>query len=78
MEPPTDLTFITSNANKLAEVRSILAASHVNVDLSSQNVDVTEVQAGSVEEVTKAKAREAGRKVCFPSSWARRAGSRTG
>ena len=52
-KPPKFLNFITGNANKLAEVRSILAGTIV--ELQSKAVDVPEIQAASVEDVTRDK-----------------------
>ncbi|RMZ91987.1 hypothetical protein DV736_g796, partial [Chaetothyriales sp. CBS 134916] len=52
---PTSLNFITSNANKLAEVRFIIGET---VHLQSRNVDVDEIQ-GTIEEVARDKARRA-------------------
>ncbi|RDW61920.1 non-canonical purine NTP pyrophosphatase [Aspergillus mulundensis] len=49
------LNFITSNKNKLAEVRAILGNV---VDIQSQAVDVPEIQ-GTIEEIAKAKCRHA-------------------
>jgi inosine triphosphate pyrophosphatase len=52
---PTVLNFITGNKNKLAEVQAILSGV---IELRNQNVDLVEIQ-GTVEEVTKDKARRA-------------------
>jgi len=52
---PTTLNFITGNKNKLAEVQAILSGV---IELRNQNVDLVEIQ-GTVEEVTKDKARRA-------------------
>jgi hypothetical protein len=52
---PTQLNFITGNKNKLAEVQAILSGV---IELRNQNVDLVEIQ-GTVEEVTKDKARRA-------------------
>jgi inosine triphosphate pyrophosphatase len=52
---PTVLNFITGNKNKLAEVQAILSGV---IELQNQNVDLVEIQ-GTVEEVTKDKARRA-------------------
>ena len=54
--PPTELNFITGNANKLAEVQAILSSTPVQ--LQSQNVDLVEIQ-GTIEEISKDKARRA-------------------
>ncbi|RMZ86195.1 hypothetical protein DV737_g193, partial [Chaetothyriales sp. CBS 132003] len=59
---PTSLNFITSNANKLAEVRFILGNI---VHLQSRNVDVDEIQ-GSIEEIARDKARRAAAAVNGP------------
>lgn len=53
---PSVLNFITGNANKLAEVRSIL--SQTGVEVQSQNVDVPELQ-GTIEEISRAKCEAA-------------------
>jgi inosine triphosphate pyrophosphatase len=53
--PPKDLNFITSNANKLAEVRAILG--HI-IPLRSQSLDITEIQ-GTIEDISKDKCRRA-------------------
>ena len=52
---PTVLNFITGYKNKLAEVQAILSGV---IELRNQNVDLVEIQ-GTVEEVTKDKARRA-------------------
>ena len=52
---PKHLNFITGNKNKLAEVQAILAGV---IELRNQNVDLVEIQ-GTVEEVTRDKARRA-------------------
>lgn len=52
---PTHLNFITGNKNKLAEVQAILSGV---IELRNQNVDLVEIQ-GTVEEVTRDKARRA-------------------
>ena len=57
---PKQLNFITGNANKLREVRAILGDC---VDLQSRSVDLPEIQ-GSIEEVSKDKARRAAEAVC--------------
>lgn len=49
------LNFITSNPNKLREVKAILGDA---VDLTSQRLDLTEVQ-GSIEEISRDKCRRA-------------------
>jgi hypothetical protein len=56
---PKHLNFITGNKNKLAEVQAILAGV---IELQNQNVDLVEIQ-GTVEEVTKDKARRAAESV---------------
>ena len=61
MSPPKILNFITGNANKLVEVRSILCEGPDRIEgltLSSKAVDVPEIQ-GSIEEIASAKARGA-------------------
>lgn len=59
---PKELNFITGNANKLAEVKAILADS--GVELRNQSVDLVEIQ-GTVEEVTLDKCRRAAEHVRF-------------
>ncbi len=54
------LNFITGNKNKLAEVQAILEGV---IELRNQNVDLVEIQ-GTVEEVTRDKARRAAEAVC--------------
>ena len=49
------LNFITSNPNKLREVKAILSDA---VDLKSQQLDLTEIQ-GSIEEISRDKCRRA-------------------
>ncbi|EED78119.1 predicted protein [Postia placenta Mad-698-R] len=51
-----NLIFVTGNANKLKEVRYILAKSGVEID--SQELDIPEIQ-GSTQEVALAKCRRA-------------------
>lgn len=60
--PPKNLNFITGNANKLAEVQSILSSTPVQ--LTSQNVDLAEIQ-GTIEEISRDKARRAADAVCM-------------
>ena len=63
--PPATLNFITSNANKLAEVRAILEGT--SVKLTSQNVpDLLEIQADTPEDVTRDKCVRAARAVKAP------------
>ena len=62
---PVQLNFVTGNANKLAEVKAILeppgqdptAAGAITV--TSRSVDLVEIQAASMEEVTLDKCRRA-------------------
>ncbi|KAL2036967.1 hypothetical protein N7G274_010252 [Stereocaulon virgatum] len=53
--PPPTLNFITSNANKLSEVQTILNGI---VPLSSQALEITEIQ-GTIEHVSRDKCRRA-------------------
>lgn len=55
----TTLNFITSNKNKLAEVRAILGSV---VDVQSEVVDVPEIQ-GTIEEIAKEKCSHAAKAV---------------
>lgn len=48
------LTFVTGNANKLKEVQRILSASSAAFELSSQDLDLPEIQ-GTTREVARAK-----------------------
>ncbi|KAE9973790.1 hypothetical protein BLS_003432 [Venturia inaequalis] len=52
---PKELNFITGNANKLAEVRTILGD---EVELKNQSLDLLEIQ-GTIEEVSIDKCRRA-------------------
>ncbi|KAF7513461.1 hypothetical protein GJ744_008755 [Endocarpon pusillum] len=60
---PRTLTFITSNAHKLAEVRAMLGGA---VDLQSCFLDLVEIQAGSVQEIARDKCRRAAAMVNGP------------
>ena len=53
--PLKELNFITSNINKLAEVRAVLGEI---VSLKSHSVNLTEIQ-GTIEEISKDKCRRA-------------------
>ena len=55
MSSSKELFFITSNENKLAEVRAILGAT---VPLSSHSLDLAEIQ-GSIEDISRDKSRRA-------------------
>jgi len=59
---PSHLNFITGNANKLAEVRAILA--DTGVELSSKALDLPELQ-GGIEEISRDKCRRAAEAVSF-------------
>jgi inosine/xanthosine triphosphate pyrophosphatase family protein len=52
---PSELNFITGNANKLAEVKAILGDT---VALKNQSLDLVEIQ-GTVEEVSIDKCKRA-------------------
>ncbi|KKY29240.1 putative non-canonical purine ntp rdgb ham1 family [Phaeomoniella chlamydospora] len=54
--PPT-LLFLTSNANKLSEVRAILDTRSLGIQLESRNLDVPELQGEDVEVVAREKCR---------------------
>ncbi|KIH88644.1 nucleoside-triphosphate pyrophosphatase [Sporothrix brasiliensis 5110] len=56
MASPIVLNFVTGNANKLAEVKAILEPS---ITVTSRKVDLVEIQAGSMEEITLDKCRRA-------------------
>lgn len=56
------LNFITSNKNKLSEVRAILGDAVV---VDNKSVDVPEIQ-GTIEEIAKEKCRRAADEVCVP------------
>lgn len=53
---PKQLNFITGNANKLKEVKSIL--SETPVELQNQNLDLPELQ-GTIEEISRDKCARA-------------------
>ena len=59
---PTTINFITSNPNKLLEVRAIL---HSVVDLQSKSVDLDEIQ-GTISQIANEKARRAAEVVGGP------------
>ncbi|KAK1924268.1 inosine triphosphate pyrophosphatase-like protein [Papiliotrema laurentii] len=54
--------FVTGNANKLKEVKAILAAGTSGIEVTSQAVDVPEVQ-GTTQEVAIAKCKAAAEKL---------------
>jgi inosine triphosphate pyrophosphatase len=58
---PSELNFITGNANKLAEVRAILGET---VQLKNQSLDLLEIQ-GTIEEVSKDKCHRAAEIVSY-------------
>ncbi|ORY33949.1 DNA repair-related protein [Naematelia encephala] len=58
----TSFVFVTGNANKLKEVKAILAAGGSDIQVTSQAIDVPEVQ-GSTQEVAIAKCRAAAEKL---------------
>ena len=60
VRPPPVVNFITGNANKLSEVKTILEPA---IRVESQAIDIEEIQ-GSIEEVTEAKCRKAAEAVC--------------
>lgn len=62
MSLPKSLIFVTSNANKLAEVKAILGATGINVE--SKSVEITEIQ-GTIEEIARDKAKRAAEGVCY-------------
>ncbi|KAJ3549676.1 hypothetical protein NM208_g379 [Fusarium decemcellulare] len=53
---PTEVHLITSNANKLADIKSILAPAGISV--RNQAIDLPEIQ-GSIEDISIAKCRRA-------------------
>lgn len=62
MSKPEKINFITGNANKLSEVRSILspALARHGIELTSRDVPgLVEIQAQSTEEVVRDKCRRA-------------------
>jgi len=58
-----NLIFVTGNANKLKEVRAILAKSNIEID--SQDLDIPEIQ-GTTREVAIAKCRAAAEQLGGP------------
>jgi inosine triphosphate pyrophosphatase len=58
---PQTLIFVTGNANKLAEVKAILADSVPC--LENKALDLPELQ-GTIEDITLDKARRAAEEVC--------------
>ena len=63
--PPKELTFITGNNNKLAEVQAILRDV---VPLRSRSLEQVEIQ-GTTEDISKDKCRRAADLVCNPFPW---------
>jgi len=61
---PRTLFFVTGNANKLAEVSAILATSGISIQ--SKALDLPELQ-GTIEDVSKDKAKRAAEVVCVYS-----------
>lgn len=61
MRPMRPFTLVTGNPGKLAETRRILG-----IDLKADKVDLPEIQALSLEEVLRAKGREAYRQLRKP------------
>jgi len=61
---PRTLFFVTGNANKLAEVSAILATSGMSIQ--SKALDLPELQ-GTIEDVSKDKAKRAAEVVCVYS-----------
>ncbi len=65
MASPIVLNFVTGNANKLAEVKAILEPAGASntatagITVTSRAVDLVEIQAASMEEVTLDKCRRA-------------------
>ncbi|KAL8640566.1 MAG: hypothetical protein Q9228_002518 [Teloschistes exilis] len=60
---PTELNFITSNANKLAEVKAILGGI---IPLKSRSLDLVEIQ-GTIEEISKDKCSRAAAAIGGPA-----------
>ncbi|WVW83968.1 inosine triphosphate pyrophosphatase [Kwoniella bestiolae CBS 10118] len=58
----TSFVFVTGNANKLKEVQAILASGESGVSVTSQAVDVPEIQ-GTTQEVAIAKVKVAAEKL---------------
>lgn len=62
MSAAKTLLFVTSNANKLAEVKAILSTAGITVE--SKSIEIIEIQ-GTIEEISKDKARRAAESVCY-------------
>nr|KIR50377.1 inosine triphosphate pyrophosphatase [Cryptococcus bacillisporus CA1280] len=58
----TSFVFVTGNANKLREVKAILAAGDSGIEVTSQSVDVPELQ-GTTQEIAIAKCKAAAEKL---------------
>jgi inosine triphosphate pyrophosphatase len=58
MKRARTVCFVTGNANKLRELKSKLSSLGAEVDLTSQNVDLPELQ-GTAEEIATKKAQQA-------------------
>jgi inosine triphosphate pyrophosphatase len=63
--PSQEITFVTGNAKKLEEVRAILGADDLPVRITSQKVDLPELQ-GEPEEISAEKCRLAAEQVGGP------------
>ncbi|KAJ3205169.1 nucleoside triphosphate pyrophosphohydrolase ham1 [Entophlyctis luteolus] len=60
------ITFVTGNANKLAEVQAILAATAPALSIVSRSLDVPELQGATTQEVTRSKCQSAAELVQGP------------
>ncbi|KAI9677565.1 MAG: nucleoside triphosphate pyrophosphohydrolase ham1 [Caeruleum heppii] len=60
---PRTLDFISSNPHKVGEVRAILSDGLMGIELRSQALDLVEIQAVTVEEVSGEKCRAAAAKI---------------
>lgn len=69
---PKTLNFITGNANKLAEVRAILepGLAAQGISLTNTSLDLPEIQAAGIEDVSRDKCRRAADAVRFSSFFA--------
>ena len=59
---PPQLTFVTSNANKLSEVRAILGDT---IRINNESIDLPELQ-GTIEDISRDKCRWAAKIVRYP------------
>lgn len=66
MRPLPPFALVTGNRGKLAEARRLLAAGFPGVEVEGVEIDLPEIQSGEIDEVLRAKADEAWRRLGRP------------